>query len=432
MNIDERGRFHRTDFADEGDAYFLGHVEEFDEHVFTFLSGGRVSHQLAGQFIDAGIMHGPTVVENRIVKSGKYSVVARMSDRYLSTLEEVAALREKLSREGKKLVLTNGVFDVLHVGHIRYLHEAATLGDALVVAINGDASVRQLKGPGRPINSAADRAEMLCALSCVDQVVVFEERRASGVIEAIQPHVYTKGGDYTPESLIDEEKTILDRLGIEIRILSLVPGKSTSTTLAKLAGEGGEKTARIAILGSGKGSNARALIEAAREGRLGGEIVVVLSDVPGSGILAIAESCGIPALVIDPGTEKRGQLTDAALKEMLDRLRSLGVELIACAGFMRILREPLLSAFPGRILNIHPSLLPKYPGLHPVAKALAAGEKETGCTVHLVDAGIDTGKILKQEILAIRAGDTIESLTARIHEAEHRVYTATIEEVLRD
>lgn len=353
-----------------------------------------------------------------------------MSAPYLSTLEEVANLREKLSREGGKLVLTNGVFDVLHLGHIRYLQEAATLGDALVVAINGDASVRHLKGPGRPVNNVADRAEMLRALSCVDHVIVFEERRASRVIEAIRPHVYTKGGDYTPDSLIDEEKAILDRIGTEIHILSLVPGKSTSATLAKLAGEGKEKTARIAVLGSGKGSNGRALIESAREGRLGGEIVVVLSDVPGAGILEIAESHGIPALVIDPGTEKRGQLTDAALKEMLDRLRSLGVDLIACAGFMRILREPLLSAFPGRILNIHPSLLPKYPGLDSVAKALAAGEKETGCTVHLVDAGIDTGEILKQEVVAIRTDDTVESLAARIHEAEHHVYTEVIAERL--
>ncbi len=353
-----------------------------------------------------------------------------MSDRYISTLEEVAALRDELSREGKKLVLTNGVFDVLHVGHVRYLKEAATLGDALVVAINGDASVRELKGSGRPVNNAGDRAEMLCALACVDRVVVFEERRASGVIEAIRPHVYTKGGDYTPDSLIDEEKAILDRLGVEIRILSLVPGKSTTATLAKLAAEGGEKTPRIAILGSGKGSNARALIEAAREGRLGGEVAVVMSDVPGSGILEVAESSGIPTLGIDSGTEKSGQLTDAALKELLDRMRSLGVDLIACAGFMRILREPLLSAFPGRILNIHPSLLPKYPGLNPVAKALAAGEKETGCTVHLIDAGVDTGEILRQERVAIVEGDTVESLTGRIHEAEHRVYAEVIAERL--
>lgn len=353
-----------------------------------------------------------------------------MSDRFISTLEEIAALRDVLARDGKRLVLTNGVFDVLHVGHVRYLKEAAALGDALVVAINGDDSVRELKGPGRPVNSASDRAEMLRALRWVDRVVVFEERRASGVIESIRPHVYTKGGDYTPDSLIDEEKVILDRLGVEIRILSLVPGKSTSATLAKLAGEGGGQTKKIAILGSGKGSNARALIKAARDGRLGGEVAVVMSDVPGSGILEVAESCGVPTLIIDPGTEKGGQLTDAALKEMLDRLRALGVDLVACAGFMRILRDPLLSAFPGRILNIHPSLLPLYPGLNAVARALAAGEKETGCTVHLVDAGVDTGEILRQERVTILERDTVESLTARINEAEHRMYLEVIAESL--
>lgn len=353
-----------------------------------------------------------------------------MSDRYISTLEEIATLRDELSQRGEKLILTNGVFDVLHVGHVRYLKEAAALGHVLVVAINGDASVRELKGPGRPVNSAADRAEMLCALSCVDRVVVFEERRASGVIETIRPHLYTKGGDYTADSLIDEEKAMLDRLGVEIRILSLVPGKSTSATLAKLAADGDTKVPRLALLGSGKGSNARALMDAAREGRLGGDIAVVMSDVPGAGILEEAACCGIPALLIHPGSEKKGHLTDAALKEMLDRLRSLGVDLIVCAGFMRLLRDPLLSAFPGRILNLHPSLLPKYPGLNPVAKALAAGEKETGCTVHLVDAGIDTGEILRQASVPILAGDTVESLTARIHEAEHRIYAEVVAERL--
>ena len=117
-----------------------------------------------------------------------------MPQGYLSSIEEVAAAREDLGREGRKLVLTNGAFDVLHVGHVRYLREAAALGDCLVVAINGDDSVRELKGEGRPVNGVEDRAEMLCALEFVDRVVVFEDRRATGVIEAIQPHIYTKGG----------------------------------------------------------------------------------------------------------------------------------------------------------------------------------------------------------------------------------------------
>lgn len=353
-----------------------------------------------------------------------------MTHSFVSSLEEAAALRERLSREGRRLVLTNGVFDVLHVGHVRYLAEARALGDALVVAINGDGSARALKGPGRPVNTAEERAEMLRALRCVDRVVVFEERRATAVIDAIRPHIYTKGGDYAPESLIDEEKALLDRLGVEIRILALVPGKSTSATLAKLgpAGEGGGK--RIAILGSGKGSNARAILAAAKAGRLGGEVAVVVSDVAGSGILGIAEECGVPTLLLDPGTERRGRLTDAALKELTDRLRALRIDLVACAGFMRVLREPFLGAFAGRILNLHPSLLPRHPGLDPVAKALASGDAATGCTVHLVDAGIDTGEILRQETVSILPHDTVESLTGRIHEAEHRVYPEVIAERL--
>lgn len=357
-----------------------------------------------------------------------------MTQSFVSSLGEVAAWRDELAGAGKKLVLTNGVFDLLHVGHVRYLAEARGLGDALVVAINGDASVRELKGPGRPVNSAEERAEMLRALRCVDRVVVFEERRATAVIDAIRPHLYTKGGDYTPDSLIDEEKALLDRLGVEIRILALVPGKSTSATLAKLGGGSDssrkERAKRIAILGSGTGSNARAILEAAKAGRLGGEVGVILSDVPGSGILGVAEAYGVPSLLVDPGTEKRGRLTDASLKEIVDRLRALRIDLVVCAGFMRVLREPLLGAYAGRILNLHPSLLPKFPGLDPVAKTLAAGETETGCTVHLVDAGIDTGEILAQATVPIFPGDTAETLTARIHEAEHRIYPETIAERL--
>ncbi len=353
-----------------------------------------------------------------------------MTQSFVSSLEEAAALREELAGAGKTLVLTNGVFDVLHIGHVRYLAEARALGDALVVAINGDDSVRELKGPGRPVNSAEERAEMLRALRSVDRVVVFEERRATGVIAAIRPHLYTKGGDYTPDSLIDEEKALLDRLGVEIRILGLVPGKSTSGILSRLGIGGSAGTGRVAVLGSGKGSNARAILRAAREGRLGGEVAVVISDTPGAGILAVAQEFGVPSLLLDPGTEKRGRLTDAALKELLDRLRALRIDLVVCAGFMRVLREPVLGAYAGRILNLHPSLLPKFPGLDPVAKALAAGERETGCTVHLVDAEIDSGEILRQQHVSIVPGDTVETLTARIHEAEHRLYPEVIAERL--
>ena len=353
-----------------------------------------------------------------------------MPEGFISSLEEVARLREAFEKSGKKLVLTNGAFDLLHVGHVRYLSEAAALGDSLVVAINGDESVRELKGPGRPINSAEERAEMLRALRFVDHVVVFEDRRASGVIEAIHPHIYTKGGDYTPDSLIDEEKTLLDRLGIEIRILSLVPGKSTSATLCKMA-EDEDGTKRVAILGSGTGSNARAILQAAAEGKLGGKVALVISDVPDAGILDIAAEFGVPAITIDPGTTKGGHLTDAALKEILDRLQAASIDLVALAGFMRIVREPLLSAFSEKMLNLHPSLLPKYPGLYACKKAIDAGDAESGCTIHLVDAGVDTGKILRQERVPILPDDTPEALQARIQTKEHVAYPEVIAERLQ-
>lgn len=186
----------------------------------------------------------------------------------------------------------------------------------------------------------------------------------------------------------------------------------------------GEK--RIAILGSGKGSNARAILEAEHGGKLGARVALILSDRPGSGILEVAGEYGVPARVVNPGTSRSGVLSDEALAEILRMVQEAEVDLIACAGFMRILRDPLLSAFPGRILNVHPSLLPKYPGLKAVARALEAGEKETGCTVHLVDAGVDTGRILSQKRVPIRVGDTVESLTARVHEVEHRAYVEVI------
>lgn len=354
-----------------------------------------------------------------------------MPNGYISSLEEVVELRKRLHEDGKKLVLTNGAFDLLHVGHVRYLTEAAALGDSLVVAINGDESVRELKGPGRPINSAEERAEMLRALRCVDRVVVFEDRRASGVIEAIHPHIYTKGGDYTPDSLIDEEKQLLDRLGIEIRILSLVPGKSTSSTLAKIS-EGDGRPKRVAILGSGTGSNARAILQAAADGKLGGEVALVLSDVAEAGILKIASEFEVPAIAIDPGSKKGGHLTDAALKEIQDRLQAASIDLVALAGFMRIVREPLLSAYAGRMLNLHPSLLPKHPGLHACKKAIEAGDAESGCTIHLVDAGVDTGEILRQEKVPILRGDSPDELQARIQSREHVAYPEVIAERLAE
>ena len=150
------------------------------------------------------------------------------------TLAELAQRAEELCARGQKLVLTNGCFDLLHVGHVRYLQQAAELGDALAVAVNGDESVRTLKGPGRPLNGADDRAEVLAALACVDFVTIFSAVRANEVMEAVRPAIYVKGGDYTLESLDPEEVAALKKTGAEIKTLPLVPGKSTTRLIERM------------------------------------------------------------------------------------------------------------------------------------------------------------------------------------------------------
>jgi rfaE bifunctional protein nucleotidyltransferase chain/domain len=148
----------------------------------------------------------------------------------------LAAESANLRASGRKLVFTNGCFDLLHAGHARYLGQARVLGDALVVAVNSDDSVRRLKGPSRPVNPASDRAEVLSALRAVDYVTVFEETRVTDLIRQIRPSVYVKGGDYTPETLDPEERAALLECGAEIFILPLVPGRSTTTILERSAG----------------------------------------------------------------------------------------------------------------------------------------------------------------------------------------------------
>jgi rfaE bifunctional protein nucleotidyltransferase chain/domain len=149
-------------------------------------------------------------------------------------LNSVKQLAE--SYNGKSIVLTNGCFDLLHVGHIRYLAAAKKLGDILVVGLNSDASVKTLKGAGRPINSEADRAEVLSALAMVDHVIIFPEKRATRLVRDLRPQVYAKGGDYTVESLDPEEVAALQEVGARIEILPLTPGKST-TNLIKASRE---------------------------------------------------------------------------------------------------------------------------------------------------------------------------------------------------
>ena len=178
---------------------------------------------------------------------------------------------------------------------------------------------------------------------------------------------------------------------------------------------------RLGILGSGKGSNCRAILERIRDGRLDAEVAIVISDHADAGILQIAQEFGVPHTYIPPGPF-RTKLSPEAEQQLVDTLRDADVDLVVLAGFMRVLKEPMLSAFPHRILNIHPSLLPKFPGLAAWKQALAAGETVTGCTVHYVDSGIDSGEIIAQREVPVLPNDTPETLHARIQIAERELY----------
>jgi rfaE bifunctional protein nucleotidyltransferase chain/domain len=165
---------------------------------------------------------------------GGDAIFGRMHRGRIIDAQEMSATRDRMDAVGKKLVFTNGCFDLLHAGHVRYLQQARALGDALVVGLNSDHSVRELKGESRPINAQDDRAEVLAALGCVDFVVIFDGKRATALLRAVRPHLYAKGGDYTPDSLDAEERAVLDEAGAEIRILPLVPGRSTTALLGKM------------------------------------------------------------------------------------------------------------------------------------------------------------------------------------------------------
>jgi D-glycero-beta-D-manno-heptose 1-phosphate adenylyltransferase len=143
-------------------------------------------------------------------------------------LEELSERSEKLRAAGKRLVATNGCFDLLHVGHVRYLQAARALGDFLAVGLNSDRSVRELKGSGRPIMTESDRAEVVAALQCVDLVTIFPEMRATRFLAAARPAIYVKGGDYSSETLNDEERAALKQIGAEIRLVPFEAGYSTS------------------------------------------------------------------------------------------------------------------------------------------------------------------------------------------------------------
>jgi phosphoribosylglycinamide formyltransferase-1 len=187
---------------------------------------------------------------------------------------------------------------------------------------------------------------------------------------------------------------------------------------------------RLGILGSGKGTNCRAILESIRSGALAAEVRVVISDVFDAPILDIAREFSIPNAYLPPG-QFRTRLEPQAESDLVRLLRDASVELVVLAGFMRVLKSPMLDAFPRCIVNIHPSLLPKFPGLEAWKQALVAGEKVTGCTVHYVDEKIDHGDIIVRREVPILPNDTPESLHARIQIAEHELYPTVIGRICR-
>jgi phosphoribosylglycinamide formyltransferase-1 len=182
---------------------------------------------------------------------------------------------------------------------------------------------------------------------------------------------------------------------------------------------------RLGVLGSGSGSNCQALLNACAQPGFPAEIAVIVSDVENAKILDRARRAGIEALYLTPG-KFRTKLEPEVEQRYVAALRERGVELVCLAGFMRVLKNDFLQAFPGRVINIHPALLPAFPGLQSWKQALDYGAKVAGCTVHFVDAGVDSGPIIVQAAVPVLDNDTAETLHARIQVEEHRIYPEAV------
>lgn len=180
---------------------------------------------------------------------------------------------------------------------------------------------------------------------------------------------------------------------------------------------------RIAVFASGSGSNFEAVAAHAAAADSPYEIALLVCDKPRAGAIARAERLGVPVYAVRPKDFASREEYEA---DIIRELRRCGVEFIVLAGYMRLVTSVLLNAYPDRILNIHPSLLPAFPGLDAIGQAIAYGAKVTGVTVHFVDAGLDSGPIIAQEAVAVLDGDTAETLASRIHAAEHRLYPAVV------
>ena len=183
---------------------------------------------------------------------------------------------------------------------------------------------------------------------------------------------------------------------------------------------------RLVILGSGRGSNAEAILVAQREGRLGrAEVVQIFADQPAAGILGLGPRFGVPAAFLDPAPFKT-KLDGEGEQRYIAAIQASQPDLVVLAGFMRVIKPAFLSAFAGKIINLHPSLLPSFPGLDGIGQAWRRGVKVAGCTVHYVTAEIDGGPIIDQAVVRIEASDTPESFAQKIHAAEHALLPAVI------
>lgn len=183
---------------------------------------------------------------------------------------------------------------------------------------------------------------------------------------------------------------------------------------------------RVVLLGSGRGSNAEAILTAQREGRLGrAQVVGIFCDKPDARMLELGPRFGVPAQFVDPAPFKT-KLEGAGEERFIAAIRAAQADLVVLAGFMRVIKPAFLDAFAGKIINLHPSLLPSFPGLDGIGQAFRHGVKFTGCTVHEVNATVDGGRILDQEAVRIEESDTLDTLAAKIHAAEHRLLPAVI------
>jgi phosphoribosylglycinamide formyltransferase-1 len=183
---------------------------------------------------------------------------------------------------------------------------------------------------------------------------------------------------------------------------------------------------RIVMLGSGRGSNAEAILNAQRAGGLGrARVAAIFSDVPTAGILALGPRFGVPSAFVDPAPF-RTKLEGDGERRFVDAVSGAAPDLVVLAGFMRVLKPGFLGAFAGRIINLHPSLLPLFPGLDAIGQALRAGASVTGCTVHYVTAEVDGGPVLGQAAVPIAPGETHDSLAAKVHAAEHVLLPSVI------